>query len=232
MTKTQHVFFDLDHTLWDFETNSSNTLRELYDAHQLHTIGVASSEDFIAQYKIENDRCWADYRVGAMTREVLRIERFIRALARYENYDKALAARLADDYVAISPTQTQLMPGSIDVLDHMKSKGYRMHILTNGFKEVQYIKLDRSGLTPYFDAVFTSEELGFNKPHVEAFLSALNRADAQAAHTWMIGDSLEADIQGGQRAGLKTVLYHPKDDPMPEVPHFGIRHLEELKTLL
>lgn len=232
MTKALHVFFDLDHTLWDFETNSSDTLLELYDKYQLKRAGIASAAEFIQQYKIENDRCWADYRAGTMPREVLRIERFIRALARYENHDRTLAARLADEYVAISPTKTRLMPGSIEILEHARSKGYRLHILTNGFKEVQYVKLERSRLMSYFEGIFTSEELGFNKPHVEAFVGALSRAEARPEHTWMIGDSLEADVRGAQRAGLTTVLYHPSEQPMPEVPHFGVRHLEELKTLL
>lgn len=171
MTEARHVFFDLDHTLWDFESNSTDTLRELFEKHQLQKAGIASADLFIQQYKEENERCWADYRTGSMTREVLRVERFIRALARYENHDQALAARLADDYVAVSPTKTRLMPGSLEVLEHARSRGYRLHILTNGFKEVQYVKLDRSGLRAYFDGIFTSEELGFNKPHVEAFLA-------------------------------------------------------------
>lgn len=232
MTNSRHVFFDLDHTLWDFESNSTDTLHELFEKHQLQKVGMASVEAFISHYQVENDLCWADYRAGRMTREVLRIERFIRALARYDHHDHALAARLADDYVAVSPTKTRLMPGSLEVLDDARTKGYRLHILTNGFKEVQYIKLDRSGLRTYFEGIFTSEELGYNKPHVEAFMGALSRAEAKPEHTWMIGDSLEADVRGAHQAGLTTVLYHPNDAPMPEVPHFGIRHLEELKSLL
>lgn len=232
MAEKMHIFFDLDHTLWDFETNSQDALTELFETHQLAKAGVPSEVEFIRLYKAENDRCWADYRHGRMTKEVLRVERFIRALARYQVNDPSLAADLADDYVAISPSKTRLMPGSIEALEYIKSRNHVLHILTNGFKEVQYRKLDGSGLTPYFTGIFTSEELGFNKPHAEAFLRALDRADATAEQTWMIGDNLEADVMGAHRAGLKTVFYQPNGwDEVPAEADVSVRHLDELKDL-
>jgi putative hydrolase of the HAD superfamily len=232
MDRPRDVFFDLDHTLWDFESNSRATLRQLYELFALSRHGVSDVQGFIASYEFENERCWAEYRAGSMKREVLRIERFIRALARFEQADPHLAAQIADAYVDLSPKKTQLMPGCLDILEYVKSKGYRLHILTNGFREVQYRKLDGSGLSPFFEHVFTSEEVGFNKPHRLAYERALIRASAAPESTWMIGDSLEADIIGAQKVGLTTVLYHPDEGPEPEVPHFSVKHLSELKTLL
>lgn len=228
----KHVIFDLDHTLWDFESNSQETLAELYDVFELKAAGIPDVGRFIDLYKIENDRCWADYRSGRMTKEVLRTERFLRALRLYEADDPALANRLADAYVERSPSKTRLMPGTIEVLEHSRDLGYRLHILTNGFKEVQYRKLDGSGLSPYFTHIFTSEEIGYTKPHAGAFLHALERAGALPENTWMIGDSLEADVIGAHAVGLTTVLYHPHEGPEPEVPHFAVKHLLDLKALL
>lgn len=228
----KHVIFDLDHTLWDFESNSQETLAELYEVFELKTAGIPDAEQFIELYKAENERCWADYRNGRMTKEVLRNERFLRALRLYELDDEVLAAQLANAYVERSPSKTRLMPGTIEVLEHSRDLGYQLHILTNGFKEVQYRKLEGSKLSPYFTHIFTSEEIGFTKPHAGAFNHALKQAGAQPENTWMIGDSLEADVLGAHAVGLTTVLYHPHEGPKPEVPHYAVRHLLDLKALL
>lgn len=228
----KHLIFDLDHTLWDFESNSRETLTELFDMFGLHTVGFEGAEHFVSLYKVENDRCWAEYRSGRMTKDDLRTERFLRTLRLFGSEDAALAARLAEAYVVRSPSKKRLMPGSIEILEHSRSLGYELHILTNGFKEVQYRKLDGSGLAPYFTHVFTSEEIGYTKPHAGAFIHALKRADARPEHSWMIGDSLEADVLGAHAVGLTTVLFHPHEEPEPEVPHFSVKHLLELKHLL
>ena len=229
---SKHLIFDLDHTLWDFESNSRETLAELFDVFELGRAGVPDAEKFIELYKVENDHCWAEYRNGRMTKEVLRTERFTRALRLYGVHDESLSARLADAYVEWSPSKTRLMPGTIEILEHSKELGYELHILTNGFKEVQYRKLDGSRLSSYFTHIFTSEEIGYTKPHAGAFHHALKSAGALPEHTWMIGDSLEADVLGAHAVGLTTVLYHPHEDPEPEVPHFAVKHLLELKALL
>lgn len=226
------VFFDLDHTLWDFESNSRDALEQLYYGHTLHAAGILSLNAFMERYRAINEECWMLYREGHMQREELRIERFRRVLKSFDVEHARLASRLADAYVDISPSKTKLMPGSIEVLEYLRSQGYRMHILTNGFREVQYRKLDGSGLSAYFETVHTSEELGYTKPRYEAFVGAMTRANAKAETSWMIGDSLEADIIGAKNAGMTTVLYHPHVEPEPEVPHFSVRSHHELLRIL
>jgi putative hydrolase of the HAD superfamily len=226
------IFFDLDHTLWDFEANSREALADLFEAFDLRAAGITDEAQFVADYEVHNAECWALHRAGSMHRDVLRVERFSRTLRTFGIDDAVIAEQLATAYVDISPSKTRLMPGSLEVLDYIQTRGHRLHILTNGFREVQHRKLEGSGLRSYFDGVFTSEEIGVGKPHPEAFLRALAHVKAHPSSAWMIGDSLEADIHGAEQVGLTTVLYHPADRPKPQAPHHTITHLLELKQLL
>lgn len=232
MADRYDVFFDLDHTLWDFEANSREALADLFVAFNLRGVGIENEVQFVADYEVHNAECWALHRAGTMHRDVLRVERFTRTLCDFGIDDHNLAERLATAYVEISPSKTRLMPGSLEVLDYIQTRGHRLHILTNGFREVQHRKLVGSGLRTYFDGVFTSEEIGVGKPHPEAFLRALAHVKAHPSSAWMIGDSLEADIHGAEQVGLTTVLYHPADRPKPLAPHHTITHLLDLKHLL
>lgn len=226
------VFFDLDHTLWDFEANSRDALSELFFLYNLKAVGVVDEARFISRYEVHNAECWELHRNGFMHRDLLRVERFSRTLLEFGIEEHHLAETLAEAYVRISPSKTRLMPGSIEVLDYIRERGHRLHILTNGFREVQHQKLLGSGLRPFFEGIFTSEELGFGKPHPEAFLRSLAEVKAHPSSAWMIGDNMEADILGAEQVGLTTVLYHPADRPKPTAPHHTITHLLDLKHLL
>lgn len=229
--KYEHVFFDLDRTLWHFEKNSQETLVEIIRDMDLTHSGVDALA-WIETYRKVNHECWDLYRKGLMQKEELRIVRFQRALEHHGVTDKAKASHMADAYVEISPTKTHLCEGTIPMLDYLKSKGYVLHIITNGFAEVQYVKMANSGLTNYFDEIIVSEEVGHKKPHIEVFSAALNNAGANKMESIVVGDDLEADIGGARNAGIDQVYYNPEQEVHDEQTTYEIIHLEEIHNIL
>ncbi len=229
--KYQHLFFDLDRTLWHFEKNSQETLEEIIGALNLTDRGIGTLE-LIETYRKINHECWSLYRKGLMEKEELRTVRFRRTLAHYGVQDVSMADHLANAYVERSPTKTHLCEGTIPMLDYLQNKGYVMHIITNGFPEVQYIKLENSGLKKYFDEIIVSEEVGHKKPHIEVFSAALFSASANKSESIVIGDDLEADIGGARNAGIDQVYYNPDEIPHGEETTYEIKHLVEIHNIL
>ncbi len=229
MPELKHIFFDLDHTLWDFEANSREALTELYQSLKLSEKGLPDINTFIKAYTEENAKCWEAYRKGEMSKESLRSERFARAFRRFGTDDFRTAEAAGRLYIEISPLKTQLIPGTLNLLSYMASKNYRMHILTNGFEEVQHIKVKQSGIEPYFENLITSEDLGVKKPHPQAFLGALKRTGSQAAASAMIGDNLEVDVVGAREVGMLAAYFNPTAKPHTERVAIETRQLIELR---
>lgn len=230
MKKYKHLFFDLDHTLWDFDTNAHQTLEELYHIYQLDN-HFDSFNHFMTLYQPCNVSLWEKYRRGAITKQFLNQERFYLPLAEvgYDNRDTA--ARIAHDFVNNSPLKTQLLPFAIEILDYLKPK-YTLHIITNGFRETQQKKLENSGLMPYFTRVFISELVGCQKPDRAFFDYAIKSCNARKVQSLVIGDSLEADIMGAARAGIDTVYFNPSNTSHQQSPTFEISSLNELTQIL
>ena len=208
MKNFKHLFFDLDRTLWDFEKNSYEELTLIYDRNNLHQRGISLKEEFIKVYKGINDECWNLYRNNQMSKEVLRSERFNRTLFYFGITDHLLSEEIGNQYVENSPNRTALIDGTIELLDYLNEK-YQMHIITNGFEEVQFKKLKNSGLINYFNKVITSEAAGFKKPNPIIFEYALKKASAKVSESVMIGDDLLADITGGIDAGIECIYFNP-----------------------
>ncbi|MCX6294820.1 MAG: YjjG family noncanonical pyrimidine nucleotidase [Bacteroidetes bacterium] len=225
------IFFDLDHTLWDFEKNSSEALSELIVKFELLQKGVSSIDNFLNEYFIINVRLWDDYRKNIISKETLRYDRFHQALKKFEIDDFELAKAIGNDYVAIAPFKTNLFPYSIEVLKYLKNK-YTLHIITNGFEEVQHLKLRNSDLSTYFSEVITSERSGFKKPDERMFRFSLDLTKAKVETSLMIGDSLEADIIGAKNVGMKQVYFNPLGNPHEEELTHEIKSLDELMTIL
>ena len=162
----KHIFFDLDRTLWDFEKNSHTTLLQLISHFNLTDKGIDNAEKFIKKYKIHNEKLWDLYRENKINKEELRSKRFLMTLSEYGIDDKDLAEQFGLVYIKQSPLKTNLFPFSHEVLSYLKTK-YTLHIITNGFEEVQYIKLAAADLKKYFDVVVTSEKAGVKKPKHE-----------------------------------------------------------------
>lgn len=230
MNNVKHIFFDLDHTLWDFEKNSQETLSDLFFELGLN-LKVESFERFMKKYREVNNRYWNLYRQNIVTKEQVRNGRFKDTLDFFKlSNSEELSVHLGDKYISRSPTKTNLFPNTHQVLSKLKEK-YQLHIITNGFKEVQYTKLEKSNLLQYFEVVVCSEETGKKKPHKDVFNLALSRAKTLPEESLMIGDNLEADIIGANKVGMKTVWFNP-DQKQTKNNVVQIQDLIELSTIL
>ncbi len=226
-----NIFFDLDRTLWDFETNSHQTLSELLQKYKLLEKGVESENDFIAEYLVINEQLWDEYRKGTIDKNTLRYDRFYKALLKFKIDDKELSQSIGNDYVSISPLKTALFPYTIEVLNYLNDK-YNLHIITNGFEEVQHVKIKNCGIEKYFDQIITSERAGYKKPDIRIFEYSLETVNGNANNSLMIGDSLEADIVGARNAGIHQVYFNPTKETHSEKTTFEISSLKELLNFL
>ncbi|MDX5347414.1 MAG: YjjG family noncanonical pyrimidine nucleotidase [Hymenobacteraceae bacterium] len=208
MKKYRHLFFDLDHTLWDFEKNSEETLFHLYDLYDLGRFGTFDKTYFYKKYKNINHQLWVEYTAGKISQEELREARFVKTLKKLGLKKSDIPKQIADDYVAICPTKSALFPFTHETLGYLRDK-YTLHIITNGFKDVQHIKLNSSNLYEYFNEVITSECCGYKKPQKQIFEHALQRCNVTASECLMIGDNLDADILGARAAGIDQVYFNP-----------------------
>lgn len=223
----KHIFFDLDHTIWDFDRNAKETLLELYEVHQLKTLGLHSADEFIERYTENNHQLWAKYHLGEINKETLRAERFRKTFLEMGVKPDLVPHQFEDDYVNTSPTKTNLFEGAEQVLAYLQQK-YTLHIISNGFKETTLTKMRVSGLNPYFTNIIISEDVGVNKPNPTIFQYALDKAGAQKEESIMIGDSLEADIRGAQDFGIKAIFFNPLNITQPDDVEWQINHLNEL----
>jgi putative hydrolase of the HAD superfamily len=227
----KHLFFDLDHTLWDFDANARETLLELYDTYQLSELGIESAEKFIEVYTDHNHRLWRDYHNGLISKEQLRSSRFRLTFEHFELPEHLIPRQFEDDYVSICPTKTNLFEGTHEVLSILKND-YKLHIITNGFLESQEMKMSRTNLKQYFEEVFISEVIGLYKPDIALFNHALVAVGAESHEVLMIGDSLEADILGAKNAGIDQVYFNPLSDPHNYEVTYEINKLHELLAFL
>jgi putative hydrolase of the HAD superfamily len=227
----EHVFFDLDRTLWDFDKNSHDALCQLFDGLKLDEM-IKNKHAFISDYKRINEQMWGDYRRGILPKEELRVGRFSKALLKHGVDNYPIAETYSESYISLCPHLTQLFPNTIETLSELKSRGKKLHIITNGFSEVQYLKLEKSGLESFFDVVICSDVLGISKPDLRIFNEALLRAGAKASTSIMIGDHLETDVLGANAAGLTGVLFDPKNEYKKIKSVKKIKDLSELNMLI
>jgi len=198
------VFFDLDHTLWDFEKNSYLSFQKIFEEMKL----AVDLNHFIFHYNPINHAYWKRYRENQISQEELRYNRLFdtfRQIAFEVTPDQI--HRISEAYIAYLSTFPHLFEGAIPLLDNLKGK-YNLHIITNGFEQVQHFKIKNSGLDAYFDFVFTAEQLGFKKPHPQIFIQALSKTQANPSNSLMIGDSLEADILGALAQGMHAIHFN------------------------
>lgn len=223
----KHIFFDLDRTLWDFDAAAEVAFERVYDKYNLKSLGIPSAHDFHEVYHPLNEQLWVQYRANAITKDELNRTRFLKPLEHYGIHDVALADQLSTDYVYWSPRIVRLVPGTMELLDYLKPK-YHLHLITNGFQEVQHIKLSGSGLEPYFETLTVSEEVGVKKPNPEIFRYALRKAHATAGESLMIGDEMAVDIDGARAVGMDTLLFNPKGEPVEGERTYEVHDLREI----
>jgi putative hydrolase of the HAD superfamily len=230
--KYKDLFFDLDHTIWDFELNSKETLSDLYHTHRLLDYGIENFDQFFERYSEHNHRLWDRYTKGFIKQEELRWKRIYLSLLDFKIANEALAKEMSVGYLDILPNKKNLFPYTHEILNYLIQKGYRLHLITNGFESVQLNKLKNSDLENYFIEVITSEASNSLKPHKEIFEYALQAANATIESSIMIGDNEAADIQGANNFGIDSIFVNHLQIT-PTVPStYVITHLKELENIL
>lgn len=221
------VFFDLDHTLWDFDRNSGLAFQRVFTRHM---IDIPLSE-FLREYEIINLNYWKDFREERITKQELRRGRLTEAFDVFKlRYPLEIIDSLASCYINELPGDNHLFDGAIELLDYL-SERYRLHIITNGFEEAQHLKLRNSGINKYFQSVTTSDEVRLKKPHPLVFNTALKKASAMPHKSIMIGDSFEADIVGAKNVGMHTLFFnYRREEVLPSF--FLVTELLEIKIHL
>lgn len=205
----KHIFFDLDRTLWDFEKNSQHALKLLFHKYELNRF-VHQFYDFFYTYKHINADLWVRYGKGKISKEELREVRFEKTLEKFNCSNKELALQLSIDYIETSPNLKNIFPHTFEVLSTLKTEGYHLHIITNGFREVQLKKLTNCDLIHFFDVIVSSEDIGYNKPDSRIFNYALNLAKANPDESLMVGDDLNVDVNGAANVGMHAFLFDPE----------------------
>lgn len=228
----KNLFFDLDHTLWDFDRNSAESICELYETHRLQEAGVPSAAAFSEQFIAINRKLWTDFDQNRITHGFIREHRFPLVFQALGVTDTAACAGLNDAYLSLLPRKPHLMDSAREILDYLHGR-YPMHIITNGFDDIQAIKMASAAITHYFEHVVTIETAGAKKPDARMFRYAMALSGARPETSLMIGDNYEADIRGGIAVGMDTVFYNPTGDTIgTDKPTYEIRHWNELKTIL
>jgi putative hydrolase of the HAD superfamily len=229
--KYKHIFFDLDHTLWDFDANADKTLIDMYEAFNLESLGINDLKKFLLEYHHINKQMWLDYELGKINQQTLRYKRFHDTLLLFNIDSMELAQKLAIAYLDYLPKRTALMPGALEVLEYLKPK-YKIHLITNGFDKVQHQKLVYSNIDHFFKAVITSEFAGYKKPQREIYHFAISEVNAYPSNCIMIGDNLENDVKGAANAGIDQIFYNPVNNPTDFKATHEIQHLSELLAIL
>lgn len=234
--KYKHLFFDLDHTLWDFEANSRQTLEELYQSMALETKGVNDFDLFHKNYLVHNDKLWDSYRKGFIKVDELRWKRMWLTLLDFKIADEPLSREMGVVFLDLLPTRKILFPHTIEILDYLTDKNYQLHLITNGFEKTQHSKLKYSSLDKYFIEVITSEGSNSLKPHKEIFDYAFQKTGASREQSIMIGDAIDIDILGGLNAGIDQVhVNHLTKEPVyiieNKLPTYTVYSLKELEGI-
>ncbi len=231
MKKYRHLFFDLDHTLWDYNRNVQESLSELYEVYALLELGIASQLEFYNAFLIVNDGLWEKFNKGKIDKSTLREVRFKMIFELLGLEKMAVPKELEADFLHRTSTKPHLFPYSKEILGYLQSK-YELHIITNGFNESQSLKLNSSGLVSFFDLVVTAETTGHKKPDKRIFEFAMNRLGTTAVECLMIGDNPTSDIQGAKNAQIDQVFFNSKNVECDPEPTYSITGLKELENLL
>jgi putative hydrolase of the HAD superfamily len=230
--KYKHLFFDLDHTLWDFDANARATLEQLHLDLKLVDKGIHDFDLFYKNYLQHNEVLWKRYRNGQIRQDELRIKRMWLTLLDFQIADEDLSRQLNELFLQLLPTRTILFPDTKEVLQYLTDKGYKLHLITNGFELTQHAKLRHSGLAVFFKEVITSEGSESLKPQKEIFDYALNKTGAKVEESIMIGDTLDVDILGAMNAGMDQVHVNFNGSEQNIQPTYTVKTLLELKDFL
>ncbi len=230
--KIQHIFFDLDNTLWDHRKNAYLTLKEIFKREDISEKFNIGFEEFHTEYFTINEKLWAQIRDGEIDKEYLRKHRFYDAFLFFGVDDFELSKVFEHQFLDEILNYNDLVPGAFEILEYLSAKNYTLHILSNGFKEVTHKKCELSGIKNYFKTITSADEINIRKPHPEVYDYALKKADAQKENSMMIGDDWIADVEGGKAFGLEVVFLDVFNDNYEAENVKVIKKLKELESIL
>jgi YjjG family noncanonical pyrimidine nucleotidase len=230
-TRYSCIFFDLDHTLWDYETNSRETLDELFVSYRLADRGVMNSDSFYQQFRKVNFELWDLYDRELVNHDYIRIERFKQILTHFQAYEEKLSTDISVDYLRTCPAKGNLMPHALETLEYLAPK-YKLTVVTNGFEEIQNIKLSAGKIAHFFDHIVTSQKAGHRKPAKQIFKFAMDANATSCNEVLMVGDNLITDMGGARASSIDTVFFNPEKVLHNELVHYEIANLSELQNIL
>lgn len=228
----QHIFFDLDNTLWDHRRNAKLTLEDLFRREQIREKYSLTFEEFHKEYFTVNENLWAQIRDGEIDKEYIRKFRFYNTFLFFGIDDFELAQRLEINFLDEIVSYNHLVEGAFELLEYLSQKKYRLHVLSNGFKEVTYRKCELSGIKNYFETITSADEINIRKPQPEIFEYALNKSGTKKAESVIIGDDWIADIEGGLAFGMKAIFFDVFNDNYTAENVKTVKKLSEIHELL
>lgn len=229
----KHLFFDLDHTLWDFERNSAECLADIYETFDLKGLNISNLETFQKEFSVVNRHHWSLLEKNLITHEDLRRRRFQETLENLgvKDLKKSFGLEINEYFLELLPKMAHLIEGAVDVLEYLLPK-YELHIISNGWQDIQVNKMKSSEIHHYFGEIITNELAGTRKPDRGIFDYAIDITKANLVESLMIGDNYEADILGAINVNMDTVFYNPENISKGQKPTFDINKLVELKEIL
>ena len=223
----RHLFFDLDHTLWDFEKNSEICIKQIYEHHRAIFPAEVEFDVFFQKFSTINSAMWNQLDLSLITHEYLRTFRFQKVLQALSiEIDESFSLELNQMLLDLLPHQHHLMDDAFDTLEVLAQRGYKMHIISNGYQDIQIKKMKSGGIHHFFDQIINNDIAGSRKPENAIFDFELYKANADVTNSIMIGDNLIADIEGAKKAGLRTIYFNPENDGN------DTENISELKYLL
>ena len=228
----QHIFFDLDNTLWDHRKNAYFILEEIYRREEVYEKYNLGFEEFHKEYFTINERLWEQIRDGEIDKEYLRKHRFYDSFLFFGIDDFELSQTFEHNFLDEILNYNDLVEGAFELLEYLSEKGYQLHILSNGFKEVTYKKCELSGIKNYFQTITSADEINIRKPKPEIYKYALEKANAKKGESIMIGDDWIADIEGAKSFGLQVIFFDVFNDNFEADGVKVVKKLEEIKAVL
>lgn len=228
----QHIFFDLDNTLWDHRRNAKLALEDLFKREQIREKYSLTFVEFHKEYFTVNENLWAQIRDGAIDKEYIRKFRFHNTFLFFGIDDFELAQRFEINFLDEIVSYNHLVEGAFELLEYLSQKKYRLHVLSNGFKEVTYRKCELSGIKNYFETITSADEINIRKPQPEIFEYALNKSGTKMAESVIIGDDWIADIEGGLAFGMKAIFFDVFNDNYTAENVKTVKKLSEIHELL
>ncbi|WP_187478489.1 YjjG family noncanonical pyrimidine nucleotidase [Amniculibacterium sp. G2-70] len=228
----RHIFFDLDNTLWDHRKNAYLTLKTIFEREKIKEKYHLNFEDFHKEYFTINEHLWAQIRDGKIDKPYLRKHRFYDSFLFFGIDNMELSQYFESHFLDEILAYNHLVEGCLEVLDYLKTKNYRLHILSNGFHEVTHRKVNESGISQYFDTVTSADEINIRKPQPEIFQWTIDKAEAKIEESIMIGDDWIADIEGGLSFGMEVVFFDVFNDDLYQEKVRTIKKLTDLKEIL